>query len=466
MNNENKSNISKWLELLQQESWQLELIISGFAIFLVGSLYESLNTWGSQISVLAAGDSNASLIMIPFIFIYGAWFFLLINLIFHVIFRGLWISTIGLRYVSKDIDWDSMRLHPKFEEYLQRKVGRYDDYIERLEKFCSIIFAFTFLIVFVLISFCLYFIALISIVFLFSVDFLAILPNIIKSIVIICFLIGGLFYFFDFLTLGWLKRKKWMAILYFPIYRFFSLITFSWLYRPIYYNMIDNRFGRNFAKLLIPYIVIGVFLSSIGYGTHPYFPKNFLKKDLNILNDRNYDNLRDSQNYIEYASLSTKFVSNGFLELFILYKNRKSEEVLLKICPDLQPLSEKGWFSNLFTNFSAGFKAGKKDKNDDRDIQKDSTLVISIGTPLKNTPSDSSLFCLGQLYEIAIDDSIMREVDYAFFKYDKYDEKGLKTIIDIDYLGRGKHYVSIQQQQIEKDSLFWKNMIVIPFWKE
>ncbi|MGB0929200.1 MAG: hypothetical protein ACPGVB_00395 [Chitinophagales bacterium] len=317
---------------MQQESCQLELIISGFAIFLVGSLYESLNTWGIEISALTTGDSAIGFIMIPFMFIYGAWFFLLINLIFHVVFRGLWISTIGLRYVSKDIDWESMRLHPKFEEYLQRKVGRYDDYIERLEKFCSIIFAFTFLIIFVFISFCLYFIALISIAFFFSADFLAILPGTIKSIVIICFLVGGLFYFFDFLTLGWLKRKKWMAILYFPIYRFFSLITFSWLYRPIYYNMIDNRFGRNFAKLLIPYIVIGVFLSSIGYGTHPYFPKNFLKKDLNILNDRNYDNLRDSQNYIEYASLSTKFVSNGFLELFILYKNKELEETLLKVC--------------------------------------------------------------------------------------------------------------------------------------
>lgn len=33
MEDRSKNKLSKWLELLQQESWQLELIISGFAIF-------------------------------------------------------------------------------------------------------------------------------------------------------------------------------------------------------------------------------------------------------------------------------------------------------------------------------------------------------------------------------------------------------------------------------------------------
>ncbi len=42
--NKNKSFV-KWLEILQQESWQLELLISGFAIFLLASAYDQLDSF-------------------------------------------------------------------------------------------------------------------------------------------------------------------------------------------------------------------------------------------------------------------------------------------------------------------------------------------------------------------------------------------------------------------------------------
>jgi len=38
----NSSEFKKWLDKLQQESWQLELIISGFAIYGLFTAYEPL----------------------------------------------------------------------------------------------------------------------------------------------------------------------------------------------------------------------------------------------------------------------------------------------------------------------------------------------------------------------------------------------------------------------------------------
>jgi hypothetical protein len=130
MENNNASKLSKWLEFLQQESWQLELVISGFAIFLVGSLGDPLNVLGNRMEVASSGFTNISFLIIPLGVLNGAWFFLLINLILHIILRGLWISTIGLRYVSGGIDWKELNLHPKFERFLQSKIGSYDEYIE------------------------------------------------------------------------------------------------------------------------------------------------------------------------------------------------------------------------------------------------------------------------------------------------------------------------------------------------
>ena len=74
-------------------------------------------------------------------------FFILINLVLHVLLRGIWISTLGLRYVSGEIDFDKLRLAPRFDRFLRRRIVSFDQYILRLENLCSVIFAFTFLIV-------------------------------------------------------------------------------------------------------------------------------------------------------------------------------------------------------------------------------------------------------------------------------------------------------------------------------
>ncbi len=108
-----KKDFTKWLELLQQESWQLELIISGFAIFLLVGAYEPIYDSHYQLDKIrrlrfgyAFHFMNLVLIAIQF-----AWHILFINLLVHVFLRGLWISTIGLRYVSGDIAFEELKLN-------------------------------------------------------------------------------------------------------------------------------------------------------------------------------------------------------------------------------------------------------------------------------------------------------------------------------------------------------------------
>ena len=110
MEKETKSKLSKWLEILQQESWQLELIISGFAIFLILGIYEPLQDLRFKINLLSASDGNYALLRLPHTLLQWVWFALIINLTTHVLFRGLWISTVGLRYVSGDVDFEELKL--------------------------------------------------------------------------------------------------------------------------------------------------------------------------------------------------------------------------------------------------------------------------------------------------------------------------------------------------------------------
>lgn len=443
MENNKSSKLTKWLESLQQESWQLELIISGFAIFLVGSLEDPLSEWGTRMSVATAGIENNFILMLPLIIMYSAWFFLLINLVLHLILRGLWISTIGLRYVSGDIDWDELNFQPKFQNYLQSKIGSYDEYIERLEKLCSVVFAFTFMIIFIFISFGLWLMTIIFLIEVFQKLMSPILSEstymIVKRVIFILWVTTGIFYFVDFLTLGWLKRRKWASKFYYPIYRFYSVITMASLYRPIYYNLIDHKYGRTLSKLMIPYILILSLLASFSIEYHGHYPTE--NKDGNILSRLNYDDEREILgSYVDKISLPSKYVSNGFLDVFIKYKENRESAVIEKICPNLKPQREVG----IRSDFIIGFNSAKDD----------------------NMSTDSSLICVQSLYQISVDDSLFTNLSARFFRYPKYGERGLKTIIDVDYLPRGEHLLKVDFQNISNDSLYWEKLEVVPFWKE
>ena len=116
-NDQEKSKMGQILERLQEESWQLELLISGFAIFLVAGSGEMLWKFLNTLIVLDSGSDEMPYLASFVAVLMGSWIILLINLILHILLRGLWISAIGLRYISGDIDFSELNLAPRFEAF-------------------------------------------------------------------------------------------------------------------------------------------------------------------------------------------------------------------------------------------------------------------------------------------------------------------------------------------------------------
>lgn len=115
MEKKQAKGLARWLQNLQQESWQLELLVSGFAIVLLVQGKESLNQLENYASVhLSSYDLAFPLISIIGMTVYGAWFILLVNLCIHVVLRGLWIGTIGLRSISSTIDFNKLNYSASF----------------------------------------------------------------------------------------------------------------------------------------------------------------------------------------------------------------------------------------------------------------------------------------------------------------------------------------------------------------
>jgi len=339
--NENKRSSHKdfksLLDQLQMESWQLELIISGVAIFAVWELKSVVGSLRNFSLIYSESSSLVAGVMpVLGIGMSAAWIILFINLIVHVFSRGLWIGVIGLRYVSEDIDFESLNYAPKFDHFLKNKVGAFDDYIEKLERFSSILFAYTFFLIFLLISFASYIGFWVLMVT--GLNYLD-APDIVEIITVVSLMIGSIVVFFDFIFLGAIKkvRDKTISVVYFWVYRFFSLITLSFLYRPVLYNFLDDKFARKFFLFSIPYFLSILMFSGIIFNPTPYFPFRNIAyshdtKETSILSfsPQYYDDEREdlkqnmfgSKYAIKNASLPSKIFTKNYAEVFLRMYHR------------------------------------------------------------------------------------------------------------------------------------------------
>ena len=365
MPNENKNIFTEWLEKLQEESWQLELLISGFALFGIWASRDILEVVTNFLAVNTPVKSEASIVLkIITKMLRAAWLVFFTNLLIHVILRGLWIGAIGLRYVSGDIDYDKLKYSDSFNKYFRKKVGKFDDYIERLEKICSSIFAYTFLLFFIFLSFAFFIIFWILfsalLIYLFNPDS----PYFAIS-VIVNFIFGFLafFVFIDFITLGLFKRiqDKSFSKMYGYVYRFYSFITLSFIYRPLLYNFLDTKYTRRLFWFSIPYLLLlTLVLPNFILEANPHFPEinskfegdDFISKHIVISN--NYDDLREknlaisnsSRKRIRAISLSNYEITSNYASIFI--RQAGVDEELLSNKYNITPYRKSGLRHDFF----------------------------------------------------------------------------------------------------------------------
>ena len=326
-------SFKKLLDRLQEDSWQLELLISAFAIF---GLFYSLEPIAHSL-LLAQFDNNNTFLYF-FIIVHFALQILIFNLLLHVLLRAMWIGSLGLRYVFGDIDYDKLNYSELFTKYLKRKVGSFDEYIHTLENVCSVIFALSFLLIFYIFSF-------------FAISFLILslnnpFPDWMLYIVRILFFFigfGSFLSFIDFITQGLLKKNKWVAKIYFPFYWLFSFITLSFLYRPMVYNLLDNKYGKRISLLLIPfYILIYVAFHLEFQKSNFITPASTQLSTRHIANGRNYSDELEKDEMLITGDfvIQSKVVSEPYLKIFVPL-TYKIEDELMDFDSNLKPKKDK-----------------------------------------------------------------------------------------------------------------------------
>jgi len=432
----NNPAFKKLLQKLQEESWQLELLISGFAIVGLFTIFEPLTD-----SLANAQNNQQFFKFIISIVAVMSCAILLFNLVLHVLLRGLWIGALGLRYVSGDIEYDKLKYSEKFTKYLKKKVGSFDKYIATLENYCSIIFAISFLLIFYVlaITFTILTIAFFA-NYVLSSEWL---PGWVSKGIGIPFMVflsfGMLITFIDFITLGGLKRKKWLSKLYFPVYWLFSFITLSFLYRPLVYNFLDHKFGRRLSMALVPFYILILVISSFRYQNSNYINSN-VESSAIMANAKNYeDQLKTSDKFPGYTFIQSKTITDSYLKIFMPF-SQSIENRVFSFNPSLEPEEDLRGLRNDIIRFTDN----------------------STGLQKRDSLRKEYLRIFNQIYSVQIDST---DYDSEFILSESFNEQlGFETYIGLDSVTKGKHLLTVRRLRIYKGDTTYIAFSHIPFW--
>ncbi len=434
MNNDYRSpSFKRWLDKLQQESWQLELIISGFAIYALILAYEPIS-----INISEAMNSQQTIKMILWFIVFISWAIFIFNLTLHIVLRGLWIGALGLRYVSGDIDYHKLNYSKKFTKHLKKRVGTFDRYIARLEKYCSILFAISFLVFFYILGFFTILLTLTGLSY-FVTEVLN-LKGILKKAIGICMVIlfgmGILLTFIDFITMGYLKKNKYISLVYYPFYRLFTYLTLSFLYRPLVYNFLDNKFGRRLSLMLLPSYLAIIFFSTLYYQNSNYILKTDISSEVYSYQNHYEDLLIEKTDFGNIITIPSKVIRTPYLQIF-LYYTEQIEDHVFESNKNLKPKEDLRSFKSDFVNINI-------ETNNKKDLRLD------------------YLKTLNEIYSIRIDSSKYK-ADFTISTNSK-ERLGFETYFTIRDLKEGKHILRILAPPADSTQVANDTLVTIPFW--
>ena len=484
---ETKINFAEWLEKLQQESWQLELLISGFAIF---GLFELLNFVETYIS-------TSFLVLLILEISSKAIYIFIVNLLIHVFLRALWIGAIGLRYVSGDIDYDKLNYSPPFTNYFQRKIGDFDSYIEKLEQWASVLFSYTFLLFFMFFSFFFFFIVTIFL----STILFNLLGGSAKTgltnfrientpedslwlfIALGLSLLNLLFAFlvlFDFVTIGALKKIKnrYFARGYLFIYRYISFVSLSFIWRPLLLNFLDKKFTRRLFAISVPYVILlTMILPSTRYSFTGFYPTNrdLINKEYpdihlgnsyraNFYADELEKKAKHISRVIRHFNIPSKRVNGRLFEIFLKY-DEFNEALIMGQDTSLKKITKEGIIINKFleANFDDSLDMQPVlDKIETQNIKDEATIQQMKEDFIKDFQQQEKTQYQNNYDKIKqrATASFLLEIDHQridpntivcdYYTHPNLQEKGMLCFFPLDSMALGRHHLTVGRIQLQE----------------
>ncbi|MCB0652504.1 MAG: hypothetical protein KDC85_14605 [Saprospiraceae bacterium] len=404
----------KWLRVLEQQSWQAELVISGIAIF--GSLQIPAILFNT-IDFVLVSFSDSSLLYFEYFFIY-----LLIGIriliagfIIHFVLRALWVGMLGLVSVFPQGIGDSTSIYSShFLEKLKKEFPDINAFNQKLDNLCSLLLSISALAVLIFLTIAgwvLMVIILHNVLSTFlSKDTVILIMEILGALVVL------LFFFLALLNTKKFRETTIAKRFQYPLSRGFNKGFTHIFYEPylyIFLTLITNLKLKANQKIMFfaGFFTLVMFFSiDLGFSNIRYFDSdNYFR-----LNSKDYTssalNYEDQfrGNRIVRPVIPSEIIRDDHLRLFLPWYDREdSFRTVLCGEPSLGEAMEKDekWrIEGLFNND-----------------------------------------CMTKYYTIFIDDKVIPGVIFRKHYHENNEEEGSLTYIALDSLKNGPHLLKIER---------------------
>ena len=434
------------LQDLASNSWNLEMIISGAAIFLVSYLPGLIDRllW-YYFENLASGPTvrSSTLPVLAYSFTKVAAWVLIGTFVIHFILRAFWVGLVGLHAVfPQGIQYDKLPWQSDFSQGIARKsFGQLSDYIHRLDRLSNQIFSLAFLVALMGLG--------ISLIYLFI--FLITNPNvfpawmgdtklrslILLALVLVVALMPAL--------AQWLSRRPerlknpWMARFVNVAIRYAPALMLPLVYRPLsYINLIYTSnvprrrlFGSLFlVTLVFTLFVMFVFAKTTMHlrGRDLFARQSFFGQNSNEfkLFSAHYDKMRKPDELLPAVSIPSDVVEGPVLRVFVSYRKWLDRRI--------EPFCEQP------------------------------RQPAGISVDAWRTYKDSvNLDCLSRFFQLSVNDSVYGKIDWIFHTQPEIGSNGLYAYVPTAGFRQGKNILSVKTPLGGKaDSLAVYGQI--PFW--
>jgi len=99
------------------------------------------------------GSIGLTILTFFIVFIRLSTYVFVVNLIIHLFLKGFWVETVGLGSVAPKADIKKLRFSEYFNSKIDKKIQSLDDLVNSIDRISSLIFSFTFPVMFYIISF-------------------------------------------------------------------------------------------------------------------------------------------------------------------------------------------------------------------------------------------------------------------------------------------------------------------------
>ncbi len=428
------------LRELTTQSWNLELAISGVAMFAILQLPDLLESAFGYLRYNYMTHTDGVAAMLPSLA------YSLIRATFHVLFaaflanfvmRAFWVGLVGLLAVfPSGIHYDRIPFStPYAQQRMADELGPLDRYILWLDKRCNIVFALAFQFVFFLIVVAVLYILGLLI-------YLTVQPNVPAEVWFgVKIALGTLVavFYIAIIVLSQKKIKETPRGIQFN-YRLTKLMQSmmlgthrhtSYVTNTFYSHIRPGKLFQTFALFMVVFFVTFIieYTADLSRATgQSLFNNRHLysaRIDSLYINPAAYDSQRPEGAFVDMASIQSDVVREPYLRLFIAYP--KALDTLLA-----QIATEPVW-------------------NDSLSRQERRRLYATWSRQQ-----------IGQLMRITVNDSLYARPDLLFTKVGMQEQRGWQTVLVPGNLKIGSNRLGVSLQDPRKKEP--DELVTIPFW--